>query len=213
MDSISKITGLSQQKRNPRRVNVYLDGEYAFGLPDIIAARLVVGQALSAAEIEALKVQDQFEVVKEKAVRLIMMRPRSATEIRRKLAQKGYDEALIEEVLDHLEETQLLDDEAFAAYWVEQRSDFRPRSQMALRQELQQKGVGRQTIDSALTGFDETEAARSAALKKARQLAHLPEREFRIKLGRFLQQRGFQFDIIKEITQEAWLSAQAESGE
>jgi regulatory protein len=210
---MTTITGLNQQKRNPRRVNVYLDGDYAFGLPDIIAARLTIGQVLSADEIETLRQQDQFEVAKEKALRLIMMRPRSTTEIRRNLSQKGYDGALIEEVINRLEETQLLDDEAFAAYWVEQREAFRPRSQMALRQELQQKGVGRETIDAALTEFDETEAARRAAMKKAPQLARLPEREFQIKLSRFLQQRGFQFDIIRDMTQEAWLSVQAESDE
>lgn len=207
------ITGLSQQKRNPRRVNVYLDGDFAFGLPDVVAARLSIGQELSAGEIETLRQENEFEVAKEKALSLIMRRPRSSTEIRRKLIEKGYDEALIEAVITRLQETELLDDAAFTDYWIEQRETFRPRSQMALRQELQQKGISRETIDAALTEFDETEAARAAAQKKAQQLARLPEREFNIKLSRFLQQRGFQFDIIREITQETWLAMHSESDE
>ena len=40
---IQRITALKLQKRNHQRVNVYLDGEYAFGLTRIVAAWLAVG--------------------------------------------------------------------------------------------------------------------------------------------------------------------------
>ena len=47
------ITALEVQKRDKERVNVYLDGEFAFGLPVIEAARLHTGQELSEDEIKA----------------------------------------------------------------------------------------------------------------------------------------------------------------
>ena len=47
-----KITSLEYQKKNPKRVSVFLDGRFAFGLPDIVAARLTRGQSLSDAQIE-----------------------------------------------------------------------------------------------------------------------------------------------------------------
>ena len=53
------ITKLSIQKRNPGRVNVYLDGKFAFGIPKDTAAGLKTGQELTESEIEKLQERDQ----------------------------------------------------------------------------------------------------------------------------------------------------------
>jgi regulatory protein len=103
-----------------------------------------------------------------------------------------------------LQDVGLLDDEAFARYWVEQREAFKPRSHLALRQELQQKGVDRAIIEAALRDVDQTAAAQQAAAKQARRYTHLTEDEFRNKLGGFLQRRGFHYEIIKQVIDELW---------
>jgi regulatory protein len=126
------------------------------------------------------------------------------------LSKKGYDPDVIEQVIARLVELDFLNDETFAQYWVEQRDTFKPRSHMALRQELQEKGVSRSIIDSALTASDETVTAREAAEKKARQLTRYPEEEFKKKLGQFLQRRGFNYALIKEITDELWQELEQE---
>jgi hypothetical protein len=46
-----RVTALKYQKRRRDRVSVYLDGRFVFGVPEIVAARLQVGQSLSDAEI------------------------------------------------------------------------------------------------------------------------------------------------------------------
>ncbi|MBE2223714.1 MAG: RecX family transcriptional regulator [Anaerolineae bacterium] len=208
---MGKITSLSVQKRNQERVNVYIDGEFAFGLAYVAAARLHVGQELSPDEIKTLQDQDTVEKAKDSAYRLISLRPRSAMEIQQNLSKKGYDPDVITQVIDRLIELDFLNDEAFAHYWIEQRDTFKPRSHMALRQELQQKGISRSIIDQALTASDETVAARAAAEKKARQLARYPEEEFKIKLGQFLQRRGFNYALIKEISDEMWQEIELEN--
>ena len=76
------ITALIAQKRNKDRVNVYLDGEFAFGLAAIEAIRLRQGQVLSDEEIEHLKALDEIERAHERALNLLSYRPRSAQEIR-----------------------------------------------------------------------------------------------------------------------------------
>ena len=207
---MGKVTALSVQKRNRERVNVYIDGEFAFGLAYVAAARLRVGQELSSDEIEALKSQDTVEKAKDSAYRLISLRPRSTAEIQRSLSKKGYDPEVIEQVVNRLNELNYLNDESFAQYWVEQRDTFKPRSHMALRQELMQKGIDRSIIDEALIASDETASARTVAEKKARQLARYPEDEFKKKLGQFLQRRGFHYALIKEIMDELWQEIEAE---
>ena len=201
---MGKVTALSVQKRNRERVNVYIDDEFAFGLAYVAAAHLRIGQELSPDEINELQSQDTVEKAKDSAYTLISLRPRSTAEIQQSLKKKGYDPDVIEQVINRLVDLDFLNDETFAQYWVEQRDSFKPRSHMALRQELQQKGISRDIIDAALTASDETSAARAAAEKKARLLTRYEEDEFKKKLGQFLQRRGFSYGLIKDIIDELW---------
>ena len=54
-----KVTALKRQKRNSKRINVYLDGEYVLALPELEAARLKIGQWLDDSEIAALNETDE----------------------------------------------------------------------------------------------------------------------------------------------------------
>lgn len=200
------ITALTAQKKNQERVNVFLDGSFAFGLPLATAVHLKIGQSLSSVEVEALKQEDLLDKVKQTAYRLISFRPRSVTEVKRHLDRKGHDEQLIETAVAHLIAVDLLNDETFARYWVDQRETFKPRSRMAISHELRQKGVSRSIIEHAISDVDEIAAARRAALKKARLWNHYPEKEFKTKLGSFLQRRGFYYEVINQITNELWQS-------
>jgi regulatory protein len=202
------ITALTAQKKNQERVNLFLDGAFAFGLPLETAVHLKVGQQLAPAEVEALKQADLLDKVKQAAYRLISYRPRSVAEVKRHLVRKGHDEYLVDTAVNHLINIDLLNDETFARYWVEQRDTFKPRSQLAISQELRQKGISREIIEAVVADVDETTAARRAAEKKARLLTNLPEPMFRQKLGQFLQRRGFHYEIINQITKEMWLSSQ-----
>ncbi len=201
---MGKITALTRQKRNPSRINLFIDGEFAFGLAEITAAYLRIGQTLSPADIDKLQSADQLEKAKETAIRYIEYRPRSITETRRHLFKKEYPEPIILQVLERLEAVKLLDDAAFARYWVEQRETFKPRSKFALQQELRQKGVDRNLIDEAVAEVDEFAAAKKAAEPKARNWHTMPEPQFRKKLGGFLQRRGFSYAIVREITDALW---------
>jgi len=203
---MATITALQAQKRHADRINVYLDGKFAFGLASAAAtaAGLQVGQTLSEADVAELQQQDLVDKARQNALRLLGYRPRSIMEVEQKLRQKGYADAVIMQTIDRLVAVDLLNDAAFAAYWVEQRETFKPRSHFALRQELQTKGISRALIDEALAGVDEVEAARRAARLRAQRWRNLPQEAFSAKLGQFLQRRGFSYDIIQQITRETW---------
>lgn len=207
-----KVTGLKPQKRRKDRISVFLDGDYAFGLQEIVAAKLWVGQELSAQEIEALKEADSIEWSKQTVFRLLTHRPRSTTEVRRHLRKKNVEDDTIDRVIDRLLELELLDDRAFAQYWVEQRETFRPRSRRALQYELYQKGLDRRIVEEAVAEVDEMAAARKAGQKKALQWAHLPEEEFHQKMRGFLNRRGFDYAVISEVSRELWRGIEERDG-
>lgn len=198
------ITDLKIQRRNKQRVSVFLDGEFAFGLPAPVAAGLRIGMELSAERLEEVQAKATVEMAKQQALNFISYRPRSSAEVRKNLREKGYEDPTIETICDWLVLVHLLDDDAFARYWVDQRESFKPRSHFALSQELRQKGVESDVIDRVLQEIDEDASARKAADKRADRWLKLPEDEFRKKLGRYLQSRGFNYGIIRQVCDEIW---------
>jgi regulatory protein len=199
---MSVVTTLEIQKKNKERVNVYLDGEYAFSVDLLTAARLYKGQQLTEAEIAALKASDALSRAVDRAVRFLAYRPRSAAEVRRTLADKQTPDDVIEAAIEHLSKLGYLDDEAFANYWVENRSTFKPLSPRALRYELRQKGVNNADIEAALGDLDVNDAAYRAARTQIRAQRRKTRDAFRVKLNAFLQRRGFDFDVIRTVVEQ-----------
>jgi len=201
---VRKITAIKAQKKTNERVNIYLDDQFAFGLAVEAAAGLQVGQILDEASVVALQDEDLFFKAKWAAQHLLSYRPRSVAEVRRSLRRKDYPVETIERVISHLEVVGLLDDRAFSAYWIEQRESFKPRSRLALRQELVQKGVSRPVIEDMLAGVDDEALARRAATKRAYRWAGLSHDEYVQKMGSYLQRRGFQYETVRLVVAESW---------
>mgnify|MGYP001466609679 CR=1 FL=1 len=202
-----KITRLAFQKRNKERVNVYLDEEFAFGLALAEAVHLKVGQELSETQIEQLKQDDEFHKAYARALDYLSRRPRSEYELSTYLKRKKMSDPHIERILGRLGDLGFLDDLAFATYWIEQRESFKPRGARALRAELRQKGVDATIIDQALSEsvVDEDEGAyRVAAQKMSRWIDSEDYWQFQKKLGSFLARRGYNWDVVRRVSERLW---------
>lgn len=92
-------------------------------------------------------------------------------EVRRRLTTAGYREELVTAAIERLGELGMLDDEAFAAQWVESRDRARPRGERALRQELRQKGIDSEIIARTLEGRRGREDGESGAGRPADEAA------------------------------------------
>jgi regulatory protein len=203
---MAKVTALKMQAKNKNRVNVYLDGEFSFGLVKIEAARLRLGQELSGSAIAALKSADEAEVNYERALRFLSYRPRSEAEIRRYLQKRAAPEVQSEAIVDRLKRAGLVDDTSFAGMWVENRATFKPKAKRALKAELRAKGVPVKEIEAAVAAVDEPAAARQLAEARAPRLLRLKlsKQEFKKKLGEFLARRGFDYETISEAVEAVW---------
>jgi len=215
-----RISGLRAQQRNPERVNVYLDGEFAFGLAAIYAAGLRVGQQLSDSEIAQLQEADLLEQNYERAVRFLSYRPRSEAEIRHYLKEKAVEPAVVEAVVERLRGQGYLDDAEFARYWVENRQRFRPRGVRALRHELRLKGVNPDTIEQAVGEVESGSLAYQAARPQAERQAAMAQSDppaFRRRLIAFLVRRGFDYgearDAVNQLARELGAEAPPEADE
>lgn len=203
-----RITAISVQKRDPQRVNIYLDGEFAFGLARIVAAWLQVGQAISEDRIANLRAEDEVEKAYARALNFLSYRPRSETEIRRNLSSHEIPEAQVEATIERLRKAGLLDDQRFAQAWVENRSEMRPRSKRMLAYEMRQRGLDATEIEDSLENLDEEALAYRAASQRAQKLRHLDWAEFRTKLNAFLARRGFSYGISAPVVAQIWAELQ-----
>ena len=200
-----RITGLQVQKRNNQRLTIYLDGEYAFGLSRYVAAWLQVGQELTEEKISALLADDAVESAYQKSTKFIGYRMRTTSEVDKHLTKKGIEPQVIGQVIERLNENGLLNDEGFAKMWIENRSEFRPRSQRLLALELRRKGINSETIQNVIERTPpEDELAYLAAKKRIRRYENLEWQDFQRKLVSHLARRGFSYSTIKPVVYKVW---------
>lgn len=194
---MSTITTLEVQRRDPERINIYLDGHFAFGASAMLVMTrgLREGQELDEEDINELKGEDAVERAYTSALNFLSFRPRSRREIEQHFRRKGIDARTASGAVGRLQQAGLIDDREFARFWVENRQMFRPRASRALKMELRQKGLDTETIDEALSDIgDEDETAVDAGRKRLRSYASLDEEQFRRKMIGFLQRRGFVYE-------------------
>jgi len=150
------ITRLSAGKRNPSRVNIYVDGLFtlALSLDEVVKQGLAKGVELSPERIQSLKAFDDAEKVYAKVLNFLSFRPRSIKEVRDRLREyQVKDPDQQDSLINRLIDKGYLDDLAFARWFVNSRNSFRPRSALQLSAELAQKGISRDLIKMVITPF------------------------------------------------------------
>jgi regulatory protein len=195
-----RISAIRTQRSNLERVNVFLDGQYAFAITreNAVEAGLTVGQELAVDDVAKLRAGDSVAKAIESALRLLVVRPRSEHELRDRLKRKEYDPESIDLAIERIHGWGYLDDADFARRWVENRVQHRPRGERLLKQELRAKGVDAETIADVLeeADIDETAAAIAVATKAAKRMQGLDPIVARRRLTGQLARRGFSFSTI-----------------
>lgn len=204
------ITALKAQTKNRQRLNIYLDGEYAFSLSRIVAAWLQVGQSLDEEKIAKLLADDQVESTYQRALRLISIRPRTEKELEQYFTKWSVPPSVQTLIVERLRSNGWINDQQFAEQWVDNRLAFRPTSKKALRFELQQKGVQLNLIAAAIQDCNEEEMAFQAAQKIMPRLNNVSRQIFRQKVYSYLARRGFPYDVISEVMERIWNELQTQ---
>ncbi|MEW6231834.1 MAG: RecX family transcriptional regulator [Chloroflexota bacterium] len=199
------ITAIEAVKTSTRTVNIHLDSGQAFRITKeaVLQAGLRTGLTLTDDQVRDLLNRDALERTYVRALHFLSYRPRSESEVRCYLARRATPSEILHSIVERLKREGLIDDDAFARFWVENRSTFSPRGQRLLRQELRSKGLASSVIEENLPQ-DEEESAYAAAAKRARALAQADWETFCRKLFPFLQRRGFSYDVAKGAVARLW---------
>jgi regulatory protein len=203
---MKKVTAIRAGRRQGKRVNVFLDGRFAFSLETEVAVKqgLGVGQELSEDDVEALTRSDLFQRCLNAALRYLDYRPRSEIELRERLRRRGFNGDNVEAVVARLRERGLVDDLAFAQFWKDNRQSFRPRSRWLTALELRQKGVPDDIINQVVADVDDEDSAYRAAQSRAHHLPSSDYQGFHHRLSEYLKRRGFGYRVITHTVERLW---------
>ena len=151
---------------------------------------------------------DDVSACRDKALHLLEKKPHSVYDLRRKLFSRGFSSEDIETVLSDLERLKLLDDEALAQSFCEQKlSACPPMGRQKVFYELRRHGISSETAEAALAEVwerggqeEEFERARQAAEHKMKTIPGTVDRRKKShKIYRYLATRGFSGEIVSEV--------------
>jgi regulatory protein len=140
------------------------------------------------------EVPDTPAELKVRALRFLMRREHSRAELARKLAPHAESPQALEALLTELAQRRQLSDERYAdtrTHWLS-----RKYGAAKIRQDLKEHGVADALIERVSAEGD-LEKGRAILARKYR--APVTTREEKAKRARFLQSRGFSYDVIRRL--------------
>ena len=135
--------------------------------------------------------------LKQRALRYLVRREHSGAELARKLAPHAESPEALEALLDLLLSKKQLSDERFASERARVLS--RKYGPAKIRQDLKAKGIPEDVIDRVAAG---SELERARAIFRKKFPVETKDRAEQAKRARFLQGRGFSYDVIVRVLKD-----------
>ena len=147
-----------------------------------------------------MKILDQPKTIRLKIMDFLSRREHSEKEIFQKLSYRVESQDMLLQVIDDLVKDGLLSDERFAESYFQSRKNkgFGP---LRIKNELSQRGIKESIFDSIKKDTDWTACALKA-LKKKTNGKELTETREILKLKKFLNYRGYEFQDIEKAFSE-----------
>ena len=132
---------------------------------------------------------------------LLKFRLRSRHELYERLKKKKFEEGVIRECLDFLEERHFIDDSQFVKAW----ANSRLKKNFGVKRiagELRLKGISKQIIDSYISklkeDYSEVKIVEDLAFKRMERLKDLDPQVAKRRLYSYLMRRGFSSEAVSE---------------
>lgn len=193
---MAKITKVSVQKNNKKKVNLYIDDDFfcALTLESAVKHHLKSGIQVDTDKLNEIISQSQTQEAFQKATDYVLKNLKTKRQVKDYLVKKGYSEEVAWQCVDKLKEYGYIDDVEFAKRYIEISSQKQGRRLTEFK--LMQKGIKKEDIFLAYEqlDFDDSEDAKLVAQKylKNKQIT----KETLAKAYRYLVGKGFNYDQI-----------------
>lgn len=210
-----KVTKLEYQKKDPSRVNLYIDEGFFCGisLNTLAKENLYEGMDIVSQDLDRIALEDLKERFLTRATDYLLRSPKSEFQIYRYLKNLAYKkkdvwykkdislnwDMFFDEIVEKLKSYKYIDDENFARMFVQSRVKNRPRGKIVLVGELMSKGISKDIAQKVCEEevVDEEQLLKDTFEKKYRgEKFDLNNR----KMVNFLLRKGFNWDLIRKFS-------------
>ena len=144
---------------------------------------------------------DSEPVLYDAAIKILMRRAHSVSEMKKALIRRSADEDLIKKVLNRLKANGLIDDARYAKQFARQRTEIRHQGKYRVARELRARGVPDRHIDTAVAeasaNTDEAAVVRQRIARKLKLFRGEVDDRKIASLYRSLLRAGFSSDTIR----------------
>ena len=199
---MGKITDLQKGKRNKDRINVYMDGEFAFApyIDTALANHLKIGADISVEERERILREDGEKYALACAMKFLSYRMRTEKELRDKLREKEVPGDCIENAVERLKEIGYLNDREFADLYAQEL--LQKYGRRIAVQKLMQKGVPRRIAEEAAEDIGQEESVVDGYVARLKQKYRNEDPgKAKQKMIRALMAKGFEYEEVKHALQ------------
>ncbi len=208
MGIVSKI----EYQKNKTRVNIYVDGEFFCGLNSevLFSNQIKVGSEVDEQRLKALIFESEVKKGVSYVFGLLAKKPYAEREIKTKLYQKGYSSEAAQKIIENIKEYKLIDDSDYAKTYVDSN---KTKSKREIEFNLSQKGIDKHIIQNAVNDIENDDEMAKIDTITAKYMKNKPKTGENLqKLFRYLQGKGFEFELIKnkisklkeQVNDESW---------
>lgn len=200
-----KITKIEKQKKDRHRYNIFLDGEFAFGLYEdsVLKYGLRTGDGIDESKAIEMKEFDEFGFGKKVAYSFLAYKQRSKKELTKKLKQKKISDKSIDKIIDLLEKQKYLDDRSYARNYLENKLSSKPVGKRLAKLKLSEKGIDKELIETTVSeGYSdnkEIELASKLLEKFEKRVKYKDIAEKKNKCYRYLISKGFDYETAGRV--------------
>jgi regulatory protein len=200
---VGLLSDIIVPRRGTRRRELAVDGEYWRSTSsDVVSALgLKAGRVTDADELAAAIAAAEPRAARDRALRLLAYRDRSAREILARLADDGYPGDVAAAAVDDLTDSGIMDDTRLAASAARNLTEIRRLGRVRALRELESRGLDRETASAALDETLPPDEEERAARALAGALAAKPRADVE-RVAVRLVRKGYSHSLALRIARE-----------
>lgn len=202
------ITKIERQKKNKQRYSLFSEDKYIVGISEesMMEFNIYSGIDLSDELLIKIEQKEKYVAIREQAWRFLARRMHSKKELRNKLVNKGHEQENIDIIITELQNKKYLNDTLFAQQLISDEINLKKSGPILVKNKLLNKGVDINLVSSLLDElYDEKlqyQNCQYFAKKKVNSLKNFDSHSKKSKLGNFLIQKGFSWDMCNRVISE-----------
>lgn len=198
---MKEITEIGVQKKSGDRLNIFLDGRFAFAVEYETAVKfgLKKGGMLSEDDERKIAMLEDETAAFDRGLRYSVKKVVSERQMKDYLCRLGFGDIAVSKAITKLKEYGYVDDKKFVSAYIATYKSMLGKKRLALG--LKSAGIEDELIDEALDNVESGSSCREFAAKYMRT-HKLPDMT---KMRSYLLYRGFDYDEINEAIEESGL--------